>query len=139
MLIEKLPKFGERFIQLDLLRRRNARIRHHPIRDEVALEKPLGEPERLRPRKKQFLSLLNFPLSLRVEFVHLVLSQSWRAQCNYMRPRVQSNASQLDYPAVWPLYWFCVDRPDSPVLATALAGAALDADAAGAGADDFVA
>src|SRR5207249_10894356 len=70
--IEKLAKFPERFVQLDLLRRWDTRIRHHPIGDEVALEKPLGEPERLRPREKQFLSLLNFFLPLRVEFVHSV-------------------------------------------------------------------
>src|SRR5438128_8144280 len=54
---EKLPKFGERVIQLGLLRSRNTRIRHHPIRYEMALEKPFGEPERLRTCKKQFLSL----------------------------------------------------------------------------------
>src|SRR5438093_396503 len=70
--LENLAKFPERFVQLDLLRRWDTRIRHHPIGDEVALEKPLGEPERLRPREKQFLSLLNFFLPLRVEFVHSV-------------------------------------------------------------------
>jgi hypothetical protein len=47
--------------------------------------------------------------------------------------------SQLDYPAEWLLCWFRVDRRDSRVLATALAGTAFDADAACAGADDFVA
>src|SRR5437667_12747455 len=67
---EKLPKFGERVIQLGLLRSWNTRIRHHPIRYEMALEKPFGEPERLRTCKKQFLSLLNLFLSLRVEFIH---------------------------------------------------------------------
>jgi hypothetical protein len=36
----------------------------------MSLEKSLREPERLRPRKEQFLSLLNFFLSLRAEFVH---------------------------------------------------------------------
>src|SRR6266487_5105272 len=68
--IEKLPKFSERIIQLDLLRSRNTRIRHHPIRYEMTLEESLGKTQRLRPRKKQFLSLLNFLLSLRVELVH---------------------------------------------------------------------
>ena len=72
MFIEKLAEFPERFIQLDLLRRWDTRIRHDPIGHKVSLEKPLGEPERLRPRKKQFLSLLNFFLSLRVEFVHSI-------------------------------------------------------------------
>ena len=72
MFIEKLAKLGERFVQLDLLRSRDARIRHHPVRYEMTLEKSLGEPERLRPRKKQLLSLLNFFLSLRVEFVHSI-------------------------------------------------------------------
>jgi hypothetical protein len=67
MFIEKLAKFAERLVQLDLLRGRDTRIRHHPIGDEVALEKPFGETQRLRPGKKQFLSLLNFFLSLRVE------------------------------------------------------------------------
>ncbi len=70
MLIEKLPKFAESVIQFDLLRGRDPRIRHHPIGNEVALEKAFGKPQRLRPREKQFLSLLNFFLSLRVEFVH---------------------------------------------------------------------
>src|ERR1700757_820961 len=74
MLVEKFAKFAERFVQLDLLRSGDAGIRHHPIGDEVALKKSLREPERLRTRKKQFLSLLNFLLSLRVEFVHSVCS-----------------------------------------------------------------
>src|SRR6266480_346008 len=72
MFVQELAKFSQRFIQFGLLRRWNARIGHHPIRYEMTLEKSLGEPERLRPREKQFLSLLNFLLSLRVELVHLV-------------------------------------------------------------------
>src|SRR5438876_1057054 len=70
MFVQKFAEFSERIIQLDLLCSRNTRIRHHPIGDEVALEKALGEAERLRTCKKQFLSLLNLFLSLRVELVH---------------------------------------------------------------------
>jgi hypothetical protein len=36
----------------------------------MPLKKALRETQRLRPRKKQFLRLLNFFLALRVEFVH---------------------------------------------------------------------
>jgi hypothetical protein len=39
----------------------------------MPLEKTLREPKRLRPCKKQFLSLLNFLLSLRVEFIHSII------------------------------------------------------------------
>ena len=35
MLIEELPHFDERLIQFRLLRRRDARIRHRPIGDEL--------------------------------------------------------------------------------------------------------
>src|SRR5438093_1085827 len=38
----------------------------------MSREQPLRKPERLRTCKKQFLSLLNLFLSLRVEFVHSV-------------------------------------------------------------------
>src|SRR5438876_4321765 len=99
MFIEELAQFAERFVELDLLRSGDARIRHHPIGNEMALEKSFRKAQRLRPRKKQFLSLLNFFLSLRVEFVHLVRIQSRRAQCNHVRPRVQSSAGKSDYPA----------------------------------------
>ena len=70
MFVEKLAKFAESYVQFSLLCRWNTRIRHHPIGNEMPLEKSLGKPKRLRPRKKQFLSLLNFLLSLRVEFIH---------------------------------------------------------------------
>ena len=50
--VEKLPKLAQNAIQLRLLRRRNARIWHDPIGNEMSLEKPLGETERLRPGKK---------------------------------------------------------------------------------------
>ena len=69
--IQKFAKLSKRLNQLALLRLRDARIRHHPIGNEMPLEKPFDETERLRPREKQFLSLLNLFLSLRVEFVHL--------------------------------------------------------------------
>src|SRR5438874_11549998 len=95
MLIQKLAEFGERFIQFGLLRRRNARIRHHPIRHEMALEKTFCEPKRLRSREKQFLRLLNLFLSLRVEFVHSVeLSKKWRRTVA-VRARVSNQAQQL--------------------------------------------
>src|SRR5438552_309681 len=70
MFVQKFAEFSERIIQLDLLRSWDARIRHHPIRNEMPLEKSLGKTQRLRTCKKQFLSLLNLFLSLRVEFVH---------------------------------------------------------------------
>jgi len=70
MFIEKLSKLAESPVQLALLRSRNARIRHHPIGHEMTLKKSLRKAKRLRPRKKQFLCLLNFFLSLRVELVH---------------------------------------------------------------------
>src|SRR5713101_7170053 len=70
LLIEKLPQFSQRLVQLRLLRCRDAWIRHHPIGNEMTLEKPLGKTKRLRPGEKQFLSLLDFLLPLRVEFVH---------------------------------------------------------------------
>src|SRR6266487_6377010 len=72
MFVQKLAEFSKRIIQLDLLRSRNARIRHHPIGNEMSLEKTFGEPERLRACKKQLLRLLNFFLSLRVEFIHSI-------------------------------------------------------------------
>src|SRR5262249_20969595 len=42
VLIQKLAKLGESRIQFDLLRRRYARIRHHPIGNEMSLEKTFG-------------------------------------------------------------------------------------------------
>ena len=72
MLIQKLAKILESSIQFDLLRRRNARIRHYPIGNEMSLEKSFGETKRLRTCKKQFLCLLNLLLSLRVELIHSI-------------------------------------------------------------------
>src|SRR4029077_9966074 len=72
MFIQKFAEFSERIIQLDLLRSRNARIRHHPIGNEMSLEQSFGKTERLRPCKKQFFRLLNLFLSLRVEFIHSI-------------------------------------------------------------------
>src|SRR6266513_2079182 len=70
--VQKFAEFSECIIQLSLLGRRNTRIRHHPIGNEMSLEQPLGETQRLRTCKKQLLSLLNLFLALRVEFVHSV-------------------------------------------------------------------
>src|SRR5450755_1890504 len=39
--IEKLPKFRQRLIELCLLRRGHARIRHHPVGDDAAEKKAL--------------------------------------------------------------------------------------------------
>ena len=72
MFVQKFAKFSECIIQLILLGRRNTRIRHHPIGNEMSREQPFRKPERLRTCKKQLLSLLNLFLSLRVEFVHSV-------------------------------------------------------------------
>src|SRR5947208_13761750 len=67
MFVQKFAEFSERLVQFDLLRSRDARIRHHPIRNEMSGEQPLRKPERLRACKKQLLRLLNLFLSLRVE------------------------------------------------------------------------
>ena len=78
----------------DLLRRRDARIRHHPIGNEMALEKTFGETERLRTCEKQFLGLLNFFLSLRVELIHSICRVEKRAtHCSHARARVQSRGA----------------------------------------------
>ena len=72
MLVQKLAKLGKSSVQFDLLRRRDARIRHYPIGNEMALEKTFGKAERLRTCKKQLLGLLDFFLSLRVELIHSI-------------------------------------------------------------------
>src|SRR5438067_5131101 len=69
MFAEKLAELDKSFIQLGLLRCRDAWIRHHPIRDEIPLEKPLGKTNCLRTGEKQFLRLLNFLLPC-FDFVH---------------------------------------------------------------------
>ena len=63
-MIEKFADLRERLVELGLLRGGDARIGHGPIRHEASEEKSLGEAERLRPGKEQFLRLLNFLLPL---------------------------------------------------------------------------
>src|SRR4029078_4945128 len=70
--IQKFTKFSKSLTQPPLLRLRDARIRHYPIRDEMPLEKAFRKSQCLGPRKEQFLSLLNLFLSLCVEFVHSI-------------------------------------------------------------------
>src|SRR6266516_1725787 len=70
MVIQELPEFCERLVQLRLLRCGNAGIRHHPIGNEIAFEKTFGKTEGLRSGEKQLLRLLNFLLPLRFDFVH---------------------------------------------------------------------
>ena len=79
------------FIQLALFRLRDARIRHHPIRYEMPLEKPFRKPQRLGSCKEQFLSLLNLFLSLFVELVHSIEKRATNSSqaCSH----VQSGAS----------------------------------------------
>ena len=68
--IEKCRKLFESLIELRLLRRRDPRIRHHPIGDEMPGEQSLGKPERLRAGEEQLLGLLHFLLSLDFGFGH---------------------------------------------------------------------
>src|SRR6266481_5931173 len=91
--IQKFAKFSKNLIQLALLRLRDARIRHHPIRHEMPLEKPFRKPQCLGPCKKQFLSLLNLFLSLFVEFVHSIEKRATNSSraCSH----VQSGATTL--------------------------------------------
>src|SRR5207245_3129062 len=96
LFVEKLPKFDQRLVQLGLLRRRDAWVRHHPIGNEMTQEKPLRKTKRLWPRKKQFLCLLNFFLSLCVEFVHETVARQRPAPplcCVF--PCVQSRAMSV--------------------------------------------
>ena len=96
MLVQKLAKLGKSSVQFDLLRCRDARIRHYPIGNEMALEKTFGKPERLRTCKKQFLILLNFLLSLRVELIHSgCLRKNWR-RIVAMRARVSNHAAHIE-------------------------------------------
>ena len=83
-------------IQLALLRLGDARIRkHHPIGHEIPLEKSLRKPQRLGPCKKQFLSLLNLFLSLRVEFIHSIEK---RATSLAVRARVLNHRPLVELP-----------------------------------------
>ena len=70
--IKKLTHFGERLVEVFLLRGRWTRIWHRPIRHELSQKKPLGEAERLRPGEKQLLRFLDFFLSPNLCFVHKV-------------------------------------------------------------------
>src|SRR5260370_25715163 len=49
---EKFPEFLQCFIELDLLPRRDPRIRHHPIGNEMTLEQSFDETEGLRAGEK---------------------------------------------------------------------------------------
>src|SRR5262249_32958943 len=94
MLVQKLAKLGESSIQFGLLCRRNARIRHYPIGDEMSLEKALSKAEGLRAYKKQFLRLLNSLLWLRVDFIHSISPLKKQAtHCSHACPPVQSCAT----------------------------------------------
>src|SRR5438552_12367371 len=70
LLIQKLPNLSERFVRFDLLRRGNARVRHHPIRDKMTEKKAFSETDRLWTGKEQLLRLLNFFLSLCFSLSH---------------------------------------------------------------------
>src|SRR5204862_5060823 len=69
-LVEKLAHLGQRLIELNLLRSRNAWIRHCPIRNKPPKKKPLGKSQRLRSGKKQLLRFFDFFLPLDFRFVH---------------------------------------------------------------------
>jgi len=91
-----LAKLSKNSVQFDLLRRRDARIRHYPIGNEMALEKTFGKTESLRTCEKQFLGLLNFLLSLRVELIHSgCLRKNWR-RIVAMRARVSNHAAHIE-------------------------------------------
>src|SRR4029450_2248622 len=104
----------------------------------MPLEKSFRKPQRLRPCKEQFLSLLNLFLSLRVELVHSIqkLATNSRRACSY----VQSGASTLCSPKASGLRNSMLQLSTrGSSSATALARAAFGANAAGAGANDFIA
>src|SRR6266404_7986671 len=126
----------------DLFHSRNARIRHHPIGNEMSLEQSLGKTERLRACKKQLLRLLNFFLSLRVELVHSVELSKKGRRIVAVGARLSNQVEQLPFENP------SVSNPENVDLepgfealssATSLAGPAFGTHAACAGADDFVA
>src|SRR6476660_339281 len=130
--IQKFAKFSKNLIQLGLLRFRDARIRHHPIRHEMPLEKSFRKPQRLGSCKEQFLSLLNLLLSLRVELVHSIEKRATNSSraCSH----VQSGASTPCKPKASRLRNSALQLSTrGSSSATALARAAFGADAAGAG------
>ncbi len=69
MFVEKLAELDKSSIRLGLLRCRDARIRHYPIRDEMTLEKTFRKAKCLGPREEELLRLLNLFLP-RFDFVH---------------------------------------------------------------------
>src|SRR6266436_7254148 len=140
--VQKFAEFSERIIQLDLFRSRNARIRHHPIGNEMSLEQSLGKTERLRACKKQLLRLLNFFLSLRVELVHSVELSKKGRRIVAVGARLSNQVEQLPFENP------SVSNPENVDLepgfealssATSLAGPAFGTHAACAGTNDFVA
>jgi hypothetical protein len=68
--VEELADFRQRLIQLGLLCRGNARVRHRPIGNEFPKEQSLGKAKFLMSGEKEFFRLLNFLLSLELCFVH---------------------------------------------------------------------
>src|SRR5580765_2555812 len=96
ILIQKFAKFSKRLIQFALLRLRDARIRHHPIRHEMPLEKSFRKSQRLEPCEEQFLGLLNLFLSLCVELVHSIEKRATNSSRGCAH--VQSGASTLCRP-----------------------------------------
>src|SRR4029453_17058880 len=93
--IQKFAKLSKRVIQFTLFCLPDPRIRHHPIGHEIPLQQSFRKPQRLRPSKQQFLSLLNFFLSLLVEFVHSISPlEKTATHCSHPRSRVQSGTSK---------------------------------------------
>src|SRR5205085_6223700 len=54
MFIQKLAQFSEGLVDLSLFRRRDPRIRHHPIGNKMSLEQSFDETKRLRTVEQQF-------------------------------------------------------------------------------------
>ena len=118
MLVQKLAKRGKSSVQFDLLHRRDARIGHYPIGNEVALEKTFSKTERLRACKKQFLGLLNFFLSLRVELIHSICLGKNRRRIVAMRARVSNRVRHVVFRTFRPLKKSA--RSDRPNFKTAV-------------------
>ena len=70
ILIEEFANLRERGLKLRLLRRRDARVGHRPIRHEASQKESLGKSQRLRPGKEQLFRFFDFFLPLDVCFVH---------------------------------------------------------------------
>src|SRR5262249_19566589 len=139
--VQKLPKFSQRLVQLDLLRNRDSRIRHHPIRHEMPLEKSLRKSERLRAGEQQFLGLLHFLLALGIDFIHSISPlEKKRRRIVAMLARVSNHvqSSRLQAKASAVVNWI-LHLSSLLCSAAPLTRPAFGANAAGAGADDFVA